>query len=102
MKLRKIGKKGALDVSINAIVVIIFAITMLGLGLAFMKGTFGKIGSQVDKSLDSGTLAVMPTADNPIVVLPSDSQLSKGKTESFDLGIYNDDSDGVTIIPIIK
>ena len=37
-----INKKGSLELSINAIVILILAITMLGLGLAFMKGIFGK------------------------------------------------------------
>ena len=33
-------KKGSLELSINAIVILIMAITMLGLGLGFMKGLF--------------------------------------------------------------
>ncbi|MBW3012000.1 hypothetical protein KY311_02360, partial [Candidatus Woesearchaeota archaeon] len=39
-------KKASLSLSINAIVVLILAITMLGLGLAFMRGTFGKVTEQ--------------------------------------------------------
>jgi hypothetical protein len=35
-------KKGALTLSINAIVILILAITMLGLGLAFMRNIFGQ------------------------------------------------------------
>ena len=34
-------KKGSLTLSINAIVVLILAITMLGLGLSFMRNIFG-------------------------------------------------------------
>ena len=34
-------KKGSLQLSINAIVILILAITMLGLGLSFIKGIFG-------------------------------------------------------------
>ena len=37
------SKNGSLNLSINAIVVLILAITMLGLGLAFMKNTFGSV-----------------------------------------------------------
>ena len=37
------SKKGSLNLSINAIVVLILAITMLGLGLGFMKTMFGKV-----------------------------------------------------------
>ena len=38
---RQHSKKGSLSLSINAIVVLILAITMLGLGLAFIRGLFG-------------------------------------------------------------
>ena len=46
MKLTNIGKKADLSLSINAIVVLILAITMLGLGLAFLRGTFSKTTAQ--------------------------------------------------------
>ena len=39
-------KKASLNLSINAIVVIILAITMLGLGLGFMRNTFGGVSDQ--------------------------------------------------------
>jgi hypothetical protein len=41
------GKKGSLELSINSIVIIIIAITMLGLGLTFMKGAFGNVVKQL-------------------------------------------------------
>ena len=37
------NKKGALELSINAIVIVILAMTLLGLGLGFVRGMFGKI-----------------------------------------------------------
>ncbi len=46
MRLRAIGKKADLSLSINAIVILILAITMLGLGLAFLRGTFKKTTEQ--------------------------------------------------------
>jgi len=39
-------KKASLNLSINAIVVLILAITMLGLGLAFMRNIFGQATSE--------------------------------------------------------
>jgi len=41
-------KKGSLSLSINAIVVLIMAITMLGLGLAFMRNTFKSAASSME------------------------------------------------------
>ncbi len=52
MNLRHIGKKADLSLSINAIVVLILAITMLGLGLAFLRGTFSKTTAQFAQVAD--------------------------------------------------
>lgn len=48
----RMRKKGALELSINAIVILILAITMLGLGLGFMKKTFGGVTSQFGEVSD--------------------------------------------------
>ena len=40
------NKRGSLELSVNAIVVIILAITLLGLGLAFMKNLFSSTTDQ--------------------------------------------------------
>jgi hypothetical protein len=42
MKFFKNKKLASLHLSINAIVILILAITMLGLGLGFMRNIFGK------------------------------------------------------------
>jgi len=47
-------KKGDLSLSINAIVILILAITMLGLGLAFMRNIFGKATGEFEEV--SGTV----------------------------------------------
>jgi len=43
------SKKGALELSINAIVVLILAITILGLGIAFIRGQFGALRGQFEQ-----------------------------------------------------
>ncbi|MCM2325532.1 MAG: hypothetical protein NDI94_03655, partial [Candidatus Woesearchaeota archaeon] len=44
-------KKGSLSLSINAIVVLILAVTLLSLGLTFINNTFGGATKELDKSL---------------------------------------------------
>ncbi len=95
--MRKLGKRGALDVSINAIVVIIFAITMLSLGLAFMRGTFGKIGGQVDGVISNAQLDNPPTAENPFVLSANQISLKKGKTGTVKIGYYNGAGNAETV-----
>lgn len=48
----RMKKKGALELSINAIVILILAITMLGLGLGFMRKTFGGVTAQFGEVSD--------------------------------------------------
>ena len=45
----KQSKKGSLNLSINAIVILILAITMLGLGLAFMRNIFGSATKEFEE-----------------------------------------------------
>lgn len=44
-------RKGSLSLSINAIVVLILAVTLLSLGLTFINNTFGGATKELDKSL---------------------------------------------------
>jgi hypothetical protein len=44
-------KKGSLNLSINAIVVLILAVTLLSLGLTFINKTFGGATEELEKSL---------------------------------------------------
>ena len=74
-------KRGSLSLSVNAIVILVLGITMLGLGLAFTKGMFGKLGSKLEIPPPN----IPATEDEPIV-LPSDE--------------VKVDPKGVTIIPI--
>lgn len=46
--MRRHNKKAALELSINAIVVLILAITILGLGLGFIKKQFSGLGEQFE------------------------------------------------------
>lgn len=46
------NQKGDLNLSINAIVVLILAITLLGLGLMFIRGTFTRATGELSQSLN--------------------------------------------------
>jgi len=86
------NRKAALQLSINAIVVLILAITILGLGLGFIKSQFGALQKQfgevsaeirselIEKIRDSGELLVFNRAEIDAKV---------GKKDSFFFGIKN-------------
>ncbi|MBI4175761.1 MAG: hypothetical protein HY518_01020 [Candidatus Aenigmarchaeota archaeon] len=83
------GRKAALDISINSIVVIIFAITMLGLGLGFIRGTFGSIGERVGDVISSTDLEKKPTASDPLTISTSRLEMKRGDTKIIQVGYYN-------------
>ena len=80
-------KKAALDVSINSIVVIVFAVTMLGLGLAFIKGYFAKATNIID--LDQGAPIPPATPEKPISLSSETLKVEKAKTGTFKANFYN-------------
>jgi len=79
-------KKGALTLSMNAIVIIILAIVFLGLALAFVTGIFQTIGEEFEAGFD-------------IVTKQKVEQL-RASTKKFDLEAYTVDlrSDSRTIM----
>jgi len=59
------NKKGAMQLSINMIVILIIAVVILGLALGFINGMFGKMTDQFDVEEPNPATA---TASNPITM----------------------------------
>ena len=90
--MKRVNKKGALELSINAIVVLILAITILGLGIAFIKGQFGSLTKQFSKvSQELETqLKDKIRESGQLLVFEVDTVRAKvGTTDSFAIGIKN-------------
>lgn len=78
------GKKASLSLSINAIIVLILAITMLGLALGFVKAMFGKVSGQVESVASNepdpraaGPAELITLSRNTIVLSPSETTAIK-------------------------
>ncbi|MBS3097574.1 hypothetical protein J4209_02140 [Candidatus Woesearchaeota archaeon] len=89
----RIFKKADLSLSINAIVVLILAITMLGLGLAFMNQIFGgatekfaKMGGQVEKQMREQLMQSGKIVD----LNRFDVKLKRGEKDKIYIGLKND------------
>ena len=91
-------KKGNLNLSINSIVVLILAITMLGLGLAFMRNIFGDATSSFDdvtaEMQTEMTQKLRDTRDN-VVLNVRETRAEMRSTSTIYLGINNDRSSTV-------
>ena len=84
----KCRKKASLNLSINAIVVLILAITMLGLGLGFIRSMFKGATSKLAGAIESTSLKNPADSNTPLTI---DRQISiKANTdERIEIGYYN-------------
>jgi len=88
----RMNKKGDLSLSINAIVILILAITMLGLGLAFMRNIFNQAGEQitaVSASVDKQMIDQMKAGSKTIDINQPRVQIKKGTSSQVVLGFKN-------------
>lgn len=86
------NKKGSLNLSINAIVVLILAITMLGLGLTFMKTMFGKVTTQfedISSELENEVIKKLESSSSRLEFNKYLVEMKRGETKSLYYGIYN-------------
>lgn len=96
---KKNSKKGSLELSINSIVILILAITMLGLGLTFMNKLFGGTVEKFDKitgSIDQETKRKI-TDDletNRVILSPDTVKIKKGSKQTLYLGVKNNIGQG--------
>lgn len=94
----KNSRKGSLELSVNAIVILVMAIAILGLGLAFIRGALQKGQAQVFKAIDNAELENPATADKPVTV-DRNVQVKVGSTAQVRLGYYNSGSEPVDATP---
>ena len=87
------SKKADLSLSINAIVILILAITMLGLGLAFLRGTFKKTEEQFSEV--TGTIKeqiieeIKSKAEKLYIRGEPELEVRRGETKEVFYGITN-------------
>lgn len=86
------NKKSALELSINTIVIVVIAITILGLALYFTRNVFTTIGDDffiVNEQLKSQIETALSQSDEPLYFPVTDIQVNKGDSKTFSLGIRN-------------
>ena len=81
-------RKADLNMSINAIVVLILAITMLGLGLGFIRTMFKGATSKLAGAVESASLKNPADSSNPLTI-DRQIQVKAGSSERIEIGYYN-------------
>jgi hypothetical protein len=86
-------KKGSLNLSINAIVVLIMAITMLGLGLGFINSMFGGTTQKLEgmtAGLDQGVKDALAASVDRVSLSATTVDATKGKSTQIFFAVRND------------
>tara|TARA_Y100000310_G_scaffold82580_1_gene79184 strand:- start:236 stop:589 length:354 start_codon:yes stop_codon:yes gene_type:complete len=86
-------KKASLNLSINAIVILILAITMLGLGLAFMRNIFGQATgefSEISGEVQKQMIGQMKSTQKIVDLSGAVYDIEPGEKKMAYIGFKND------------
>ncbi len=78
-----------MELSINAIVVLIIAITFLSLGLVFMKGMLGKMFSKFEEQIAQEPEPPKPSLSYPITLSRNPVKTKESEVEAIKISILN-------------
>jgi len=88
-----LSKKASLEISIQAIVIVVLAMTLLGLGLGFIKGMFGKIGGITESTfgkIEEQLQRDLVNSNEKLVFSQSKVSIERGKETLLGWGIKNE------------
>ncbi|MFH2027718.1 MAG: hypothetical protein ABIJ08_01135 [Nanoarchaeota archaeon] len=83
------NKKAALELSINAIVIIIIAVVVLSLALGFVRMIFGGATSKFAALIDDESEPPIPSAASPVTLSRSMVITGVGQSNVIKLSVYN-------------
>ncbi|MBW2974971.1 hypothetical protein KY366_04605 [Candidatus Woesearchaeota archaeon] len=83
------NKKAAIGLSVTAIVILILAIVMLGLGVGFIKGMFTKVSTQIEQQIAAEPEPYFPTASSPVSLSREMIMTNAGAREVIKVSTFN-------------
>ena len=84
------GRKGSMELGVNAIVILIIALAILGLGIAFVTNLFRSGSDKLGTIIDNTQLQIHADAVNPIVFEKEELDIKQGKNTKLTVSVYND------------
>src|SRR3989344_1095748 len=94
------SKKGAVELSMSTIIIIILGVTLLSLGLILVKGTFSSITRTTQGALDKGDVLIgeiFEDVDSPLVISPPKTTVPQGVTDAVDVIVSNQEQESIQI-----
>lgn len=92
------NKKSSLELSIKTIVVVVLAMTLLGLGLGFIRSMFkdiSGISTDVSAQVREKILDDLITGDKKVSFPKTEIVIDKGKSETLTVGLRNKNDDAL-------
>ncbi|MDD5253528.1 MAG: hypothetical protein PHG05_00285 [Candidatus Nanoarchaeia archaeon] len=92
------NKKGAIELSISTIVIVVIGVTLLVLGLTFVRGIFKKVGGLTDQSFQAGEKLIQDqmSSDQKFYISGITFELESGGSQTIYTGIQNFGDPGKT------
>ncbi|HIH24500.1 TPA: hypothetical protein HA251_05685 [Candidatus Woesearchaeota archaeon] len=84
----KFSKKGSMQLSIEAIIILVIAMVLLGLGIAFISGFFKTGTTKLMEPFDDIQFGCSPTATDPLKTTPSQISVKAGDQQKVRFCYY--------------
>ena len=96
------NKKGAMELSMTTIIIIILGITLLSLGIVFIKGIFGKINLLTEEAFENAQKEINEKmgADEKFYIPGLQFEVAPGKSKTINLGVQNIGTGGTAVFKI--
>lgn len=86
------NKKGAVELSMTTIIIIVIGITILSLGLVWIRSVFSDVGELTSGAFEQGQTQIneiFSGTNQPVALSPSETTISQGATATATLAINN-------------
>lgn len=90
------SKKGAIEMSMQTIIIVVIGVTLLTLGLRFVYTTFSGISSQqqgITELTNTQINELFGQSEEPIYLTKDSITIEQGETETVDVNVRNNDYD---------
>lgn len=87
-------KRGAIELSMTTIIVIVIGVTLLSLGLVWVRSTFSNIKGLTDDAFQTAKEEITLTNRDPKLTVPAELKINRGETKAFRMYLINDGSTG--------
>lgn len=85
----RFNKKAAMELGISTVVMLVIAIVIIGGGIAFIRGFFGKGTDSLTGAFEVADFGLEPTAQKPLVLTDGRVRIKTGATGVVRVGFYN-------------